>query len=338
MESAIDQTPDIVSVLKIDQKLLLEEGNSPDPRGIEKTLSNESQVDTENSYGHPTPVKAAVEGREGVCRCLLAQGVQVDTRDEFGRTALMVAAAHGRVETCRFLLTHGAHVNATRKYTNLTALIYAAENGHEDVCRLLFARGAHFDIVSKYGLTALMIASDNGHTGVCNLLLYHGAQVDTKDENGWTALTFATDEEYEDVCSLLLDQGLILPQKNPKKVTKFLEESMRMFKLFKRFPKVPRDVRYSILLAGWKKEIKMLIKRFIGTGWAHLLPSYFQGLKNKVIDESAKKTLTKLKKMVTEALSEADNTRIRALLNQKTLEYKKIKKNLILFSQRHQGE
>lgn len=223
---------------------------------------------------------------------------------------------------------------------NWTDLIRAAKEGHVRTCSLLLDQGVHVGMqIKSWHTSALNMAAKKGHTDICRLLLERGAQVDAKDEDGFTALMEAAYEGHTAVCKLFLDRGFILPQVDAKKVTEFRKDCVNLCMLFtrltkmKKISKIPKDMRYYILLTGWDEEIKMLIKQLIRTGWARLIPKHFQGLKNQIINDVAQETFDKLKIEMKAARSSALNDEIRSLLDPKTLDSEKIKNNLTLFSQ-----
>ncbi len=218
-------------------------------------------------------------------------------------------------------------------------LDYAAVGGDTGVCKLVLEHGAEIDAKNENGNTALISAAIYGYEKVCSLLLDRGAQVDAITKDGRTALRWAVFYGHGGVCRLLLDQGFILPQVDSEKINVFLKQCVSLLCSFKKMkPKIPKDVRFYILLAGWKEEIQELIKHLICTGSVYLIPAYFQGLKNKILNEIAQETFEKQKEMMGDALPRAQNDEMRDMLNPETLDLKKIKDNLILFSQRREKQ
>ncbi|XP_069700994.1 26S proteasome non-ATPase regulatory subunit 10-like [Periplaneta americana] len=110
---------------------------------------------------------AASEGRQDVCRALVASGARPDVKGGlYGRTALHVAAVWGRRAVCELLLAAGARPNEPDDANQWTALHCAAGCGHAPVVQLLLQHGAERGARSKQGQTALDLARQWGHTEV----------------------------------------------------------------------------------------------------------------------------------------------------------------------------
>ena len=319
----------------------------PDLVVINELLDREALVGAKDCNKETALIKAARNGHKEVCKLLLDSGALVDAKNRFGMTALMWAASCGDFDICELLLDRGAEVDLEDE-EGWTALMWAATKGRVDVCRLLLDRGAQVDAKDEDGETGLIKAAQAGHVEVCKLLLNRGAKVDAENEYGNTALMWAADNGNVEVCKLLLDRGFILPQVDPKDVNEFLMQCVSLlWSLNKMKPKIPKDIRYLILITWIEVEdkideedtlpkLEMLIVHLIQTGYAHLIPDYFQELKNKIINAIAKETLKKLKEMMKKAMPRAMKDDIKALLNPETLSYKTVKENLIRYSERRE--
>ena len=146
---------------------------------------------------------AAFEGRIGMVRSSLDQGVAPDAADADGRTALMMAAYNGHTDTVRLLLDRGAKIAATDRLGR-TALMYAASGPFAPTVKLLIDRGA--DPNSRdtdEGFTALMFAAAEGQVEVIKVLVAHNADITIKDKDGDTALDFAQRNGHQGAVGVL---------------------------------------------------------------------------------------------------------------------------------------
>jgi ankyrin repeat protein len=126
-----------------------------------------------------------------VAAWLVAQPqVKVESRSEAGETPLMLAAIKGRVGLVRDLIARGAEVNKP----GWTPLHYAATHPGPvapELVRLLLEHHAYIDAESPNRSTPLMMAAHYGNTTVVKILLEEGADPLLKNQQGLTAIDFA---------------------------------------------------------------------------------------------------------------------------------------------------
>jgi len=151
---------------------------------------------------------AAVAGRVGVVRALVAAGALVNTQDEAGFTPLHSAASAGHDEVCAVLLSAGAEPNA-RNENGATPLHYALSKGHGVTAVTLLEARAEPTLLDKYGATPLHRACSAGRSEavrtVCSLLPVH--VLNLADRDGNTATHLAAAELFESILADLVDAG-----------------------------------------------------------------------------------------------------------------------------------
>jgi ankyrin repeat protein len=153
--------------------------------------------------------RAAREGGGEKIRMLLdADPVLLESEDDDGDRPLAVAALFGKLGVVRLLIARGANINATG-YEGQTALHRAAEQGYEEVVALLLDKGAHAKSWAQGRRTPLMWASVSGNLGVVKMLVQHmgGHELDARDQYGWTAMYCAAESGNDEVVRYLLLVG-----------------------------------------------------------------------------------------------------------------------------------
>ncbi|MFF3321769.1 ankyrin repeat domain-containing protein [Streptomyces sp. NPDC002889] len=119
--------------------------------------------------------EALYEGEDAVVRQLRA-GARVQDTDEDGRTPLYLAAVDGRAGVVRLLLAAGADPDrACGPDEDDLPLCGAAVWGHTETVRALLAAGARPDLRETSGFTALAWAVQGGRTRTVEALLEYGA-------------------------------------------------------------------------------------------------------------------------------------------------------------------
>lgn len=130
-------------------------------------------------------IDAAYEGKVGLCRDLLNQGVDIHAAGLFKETALQSAAEGKHTAVIELLLTYGQG-----RY----------ETFNEDLKKQVQA-------VDAKGDTALAIAVRTGSVEAVNLLLEAGSDVHRAVKSGDTPLHQAVDAEDEPMVRLLVSRG-----------------------------------------------------------------------------------------------------------------------------------
>jgi uncharacterized protein len=155
------------------------------------------------SMQQPSLLAAAEQGDLPGINRLITQTTEVDIRDACLWTPLMNAALNGHREAARRLLEAGADVNLTDK-GGYSALMLAASNNHDDLVELLVSAGADLNQVEQTGgFTALIWASQLGHTASVKRLLNAHADTTIKDFDGMSASDRARENGHQDILALL---------------------------------------------------------------------------------------------------------------------------------------
>ncbi|KAH7129240.1 Pfs, NACHT and ankyrin domain protein [Dactylonectria macrodidyma] len=158
-------------------------------------------------YKDRTPLSwAAHNGRIGIIKLLLQNGISVTEADRGGRQPLSRASEMGHEATARFLLEKGADVNASNM-GGRTPLYWALWRGHEATARLLIEKGADVNASNTGGRTLLYWALWRGHEATARLLIEKGADVNASDTGGRTPLYWASWNGYEATARLLIEKG-----------------------------------------------------------------------------------------------------------------------------------
>ncbi|KAJ3454410.1 hypothetical protein MRS44_018304 [Fusarium solani] len=186
--------------------------------GIEEAtnefLSNDHELDLEDSLGRTPLSYAAANGHEAVVKLLLDKGADTESKDQNGQTPLSYAAANGHEAVVKLLLDKGADTES-KDQNGQTPLSLAAWKGHKTVVELLLAKD-DIGLNSKdtrEGWTPLLGAIVYGHEGVVELLLAK----DGIDPNSWEPRTYITPLSQaiifgrKDMAKLLLRKDGVIP-------------------------------------------------------------------------------------------------------------------------------
>ena len=175
--------------------------------------SEETNVDSRDSYQRSSLSWAAINGHEAVVKLLLQTGkVDIDSKDsQYQQTPLSCAAEKGHAAVVKLLLQTGkVDIDTKDSEWHRTPFFWAAQNGHESVVKLLLQTG-QVNIDSKDGgqQTPLSRAAEFGHEAVVKLLLQTGqVDVDSKGSSyQQTALSKAAENGHVAVVKLLLQTG-----------------------------------------------------------------------------------------------------------------------------------
>jgi ankyrin len=182
-------------------------------------------------------IVASAMGHSEIRDLLIARGADLHARDSRGNSALAAAAMAGRLGECRALIAGGALGGAGarggvgRMHAG-EALVLAAQTGHVDVCKLLLDSGIDADAQAYRGVTALGHAVTAKNLPLCALLIERGAQLHAADlmrtvEDGSldvvaellrskklpadglrTALTTSITRGHADICDALITRGV----------------------------------------------------------------------------------------------------------------------------------
>lgn len=177
-----------------------------------------------DSEGQTPLVLAAVEGRAGALKALLAAGAPVDYPGAGGQTALIAAAAAGNAPVLEILLRAGAAINLNDREGRTAlhcAVIWATRtatlgvNDSEKKINLLLNAGADINHPDKMGRTPLMSSVRSGggaideasRLPVLRLLLERGADTNLVSKRGRTALMSAAFRGLKETAQLLIQSG-----------------------------------------------------------------------------------------------------------------------------------
>lgn len=139
---------------------------------------------------------------------LLRSGAPAEATDEDGGTALYTAAVGGRTGIVRLLLAAGADPGrgSGEKGGDLP-LCGAACHGHTETVRALLAAGAWPDQREEFGYTALAWAVRQGYAGTVRALLEYGADPGAAGPDGAVPLVAAARRGSVPVVRALLERG-----------------------------------------------------------------------------------------------------------------------------------
>ncbi|WP_277356081.1 ankyrin repeat domain-containing protein [Streptomyces sudanensis] len=139
---------------------------------------------------------------------LLRSGAPAEATDEEGDTALYTAAVDGRTGIVRLLLAAGADPGrASGEGGGDLPLCGAACHGHTGAVRALLAAGAWPDQREEFGWTALAWAVRQGHAGTVRALLEYGADPGAAGPDGAVPLVAAARRGSVPVVRALLEHG-----------------------------------------------------------------------------------------------------------------------------------
>ncbi|KAJ6155414.1 Pfs NACHT and ankyrin domain protein [Penicillium chermesinum] len=174
--------------------------------GSDMTEGLNSRKDLLN-YKYSTPVTwAANEGRLGILKRLLQDGLKVDQKDKEELTALHYASENGHETIVRYLVEKGADINLPGIY-GVSPLHSASRIGHEAVVRYLVEKGADINSSSIDGMSPLHYASQGGYETVVRYLVKQGADINPSSIDGMSPLHYALQGGYETVVRYLVKQG-----------------------------------------------------------------------------------------------------------------------------------
>ena len=183
---------------------------APTPRGLDKELSNSTQmIDVTDSEGR-TPLSWAAEAGNGqAVETLLEFGASTSQKSIIGLTPLHYAA-RGPDSTCMsILLKHGASVSAKNKWAQSPLNIAAYFQNDPSFIRLLLDHGADINEKDCYGSSALICTFTNNDR-TARYLLSRGADINSRDDRGSTPLCDAIESNSHECITLLLDSGVDL--------------------------------------------------------------------------------------------------------------------------------
>ncbi|CAL8354627.1 unnamed protein product [Merluccius merluccius] len=162
---------------------------------------------TFNSWDDRSPLHdAAAQGRLGVLKTLLLQGLDVNVRTVHHMTPLHDACLGGHVACARALVDAGANVNAPT-VEGMTPLFSACAVGSVSCAEVVLEGGARPQGPLHHP-SPLHEAASKGHAGCVEVLLTWGADVDLDLPDQGTALyTACVRQELPCVRQLLRDGG-----------------------------------------------------------------------------------------------------------------------------------
>lgn len=162
---------------------LFEAVHGDDVDAVVAHLRARRDADAADTDGRTVLYTAAVSGRAGIVRVLLAAGASPDRLSSGTDLALCGAACNGHTDTVQALLAAGATPDAAEEH-GMTALVWAVQLGHADVVELLLAAGAHPDLAAPGGQSPLILAARRGSLETVRALLRHdaGARREALDE------------------------------------------------------------------------------------------------------------------------------------------------------------
>jgi ankyrin repeat protein len=157
---------------------------------------------------------AALKGRAGMVRLLVADKTDANVRDDAGRAALHYAAQGNHLKVIDVLVERGAEVNAADQQGN-TPLHAAAARFRSEAAERLLALGAKVNAANAAGDTPLHVAASAGPSEkevdaqlvrVAEVLLKRGADAKIKNKAGATPLKLAQAKEHTGLAALLQRQ------------------------------------------------------------------------------------------------------------------------------------
>ncbi|WP_149183971.1 ankyrin repeat domain-containing protein [Streptomyces sp. TRM49041] len=161
----------------------------------------------------PAPVhedlfEAVHGGEDDTVVRLLRSGAPAEATDEEGGTVLYTAAVQGRAGIVRLLLAAGADPErGSGEGGGDLPLCGAACNGHTEAVRALLAAGAWPDQREEFGFTALAWAVRQGFADTVDVLLKYGANPGAAGPDGALPLVAAARRGSVPVVRALLERG-----------------------------------------------------------------------------------------------------------------------------------
>lgn len=174
--------------------------------GISLTEGLNFKKDFKN-YKRRTPLSwAAQEGRAGIVKLLLQNGVDIEGVDGNGLTPLLRASYNGQETVARLLVDMGADINACDGQAR-SALLFSVMGRHKTISRLLIDNGADVNGSDKKRSTPLHWSARRGNEATTRLLVDKGADPNASDKDGWTPLQWCSASGHHDVAGLLIEKG-----------------------------------------------------------------------------------------------------------------------------------
>ncbi|MCQ0022313.1 ankyrin repeat domain-containing protein [Streptomyces somaliensis DSM 40738] len=157
-------------------KDLFEAVHGGDDDAVVRLLRSGAPAEATGEDGGTALYAAAVSGRTGIVRLLLAAGADPGrgSGEGGGDLPLCGAACNGHTETVRALLAAGAWPDQAEEF-GYTALAWAVRQGYADTVRALLEYGADPGAAGPDGAPPLVAAARRGSVPVVRALLEHGA-------------------------------------------------------------------------------------------------------------------------------------------------------------------
>jgi ankyrin repeat protein len=173
-------------------------------------LTNRADLTLRNPLGESALDIAAILGKPGIVRQLIAAGANVNavSSAQGDGTPLHLATLGGYREIVALLLEHGANPNVTANLSRsgVTPLMSAAALGNSEIASLLLKHKADPNLTDSSGNTALLNAVQKQSPATVRALLAGGANPDTQTANGYPALVIAvTDTGSKEVLAALIE-------------------------------------------------------------------------------------------------------------------------------------
>ncbi len=206
--------------------VLLESARTDDIEGIQRALSEGTNIDITNVNGWSAASFAVTAGKISALHALIDAGIDLNQGNLEGRTPLMYAAQQGDKEMVESLLAANADPSLTTD-DNLSAYEVAVESGRKivalqiaeacvlrgiynddpDLITISIKRGAYINIPTPAGWTALIYAASTGNELLVKELVKLGADLNRAENDGWTPLHFAAHNGHKAIVDLLLLNG-----------------------------------------------------------------------------------------------------------------------------------
>jgi len=230
------------SLLKLDEALILEEGENNFPKSFrlpvmpENEDSNNKNENDELSVFHEACKSGELdfiqsfvnEHRDLFCladqngmtglhhaskhnqieavHILISNGIDINSRDQEMRSALIVAIENCAISVALLLLLNNVDINLPDK-NGRTPLHYCVEHDLGTLTPILYRLGANLDAKDKNGKSALHTACEINKPAALKLLISLGCNIDIKDLNGKTPLFRASEVNNLSLVCILKAEG-----------------------------------------------------------------------------------------------------------------------------------